>query len=418
MKIAILTDEFPPEHSGGGAVIPFDLAREFIKRGHRVLVITTTDQSAKAGASLYEGVDVVRILRKPVHPRWSAWRCLYNREMVSQVRSLLGEFKPDVVHAHNVHIHLSYFTLRVARRFAHAVFFTAHDAMTYHYGKHDDFLKKQGTDNPYHVTWWNIFSIYRFRYNPFRNVAIRWCLRSVTQVVAVSEALKAGLEANGIRNVAVIHNGVDVARWRLSKDSNLDEFRRTHAIEGKKCLLFGGRLSGGKGAEVIVRALPAIVQAEPRAALLIIGRENAYAARMRKLASDLGVQDHLIFLGWISGEDLKMAYHVAEVVVVPSIYLDPFPTVILEAMACKKPVVATCYGGAREMVQETITGRVIDPFDIGAMGRAISEMLVDGRKMDEMGDAGYLRVSAEFTLTRQVDAYEGLFVSALSIQSR
>lgn len=418
MRIAILTDEFPPEHSGGGAVIPFDLAREFIRRGHQVLVITTTDRIAIAGVSSYEGVDVVRLVRKASHPRWSAWRCLYNHAMVSQVRSLLREFKPDVVHAHNVHLHLSYFTLKVGRKHARVVVFTAHDAMTYHYGKHDDFLHKQNTKNPYRVTARDILRVYRFRYNPFRNIVIRWCLRSVTRIVSVSEALRTGLGANGIRNVIVIHNGVDVARWRLEDVSSLDEFRRAHNLAGKKCLLFGGRLSGGKGAEAIVRALSAIVESEPRTVLMIIGKENAYATRMRKLARELGVEDKLVFLGWVSGEELRMAYHACEIVVVPSIYLDPFPTVILEAMACKKPVVATRYGGSREMVVDGVTGRVVDPLDIPNMAEEIADLLADDTKMQEMGRAGYERVSTHFTLAAQADAYERLFKTPHVHESR
>jgi len=122
---------------------------------------------------------------------------------------------------------------------------------------------------------------------------------------------------------------------------------------------------------------------------------------MIKLAEDLGVGKNIVFPGWISGHELIAGYHASDVIVTPSLYLDPFPTVNLEAMACSKPVVGTCFGGTKEIVKEKVTGFLFNPFDIKEGAKIIVELLNDHLKAEKLGKAGYDRVVADFTLRAQ-----------------
>src|SRR6185436_17742175 len=112
---------------------------------------------------------------------------------------------------------------------------------------------------------------------------------------------------------------------------------------------------------------------------------------------------------WISGAKLRQAYHAAAVVAVPSLYLDPFPTVNLEAFACRKPVVATSFGGSSEIVKDGISGYIVDPNDTQTMGNLLGELLEDSEKATRFGEKGYELISKQFTLERQVDEYEKLY---------
>jgi glycosyltransferase involved in cell wall biosynthesis len=162
-----------------------------------------------------------------------------------------------------------------------------------------------------------------------------------------------------------------------------------------------------------VKALPLIVREVPEAKLLVLGAIDGYARSLQDLAGALGVGEHVVFAGWLSGEDLAAAYRASDVVAVPSIYLDPFPTIILEGMAARKPVVASCFGGGKEAVVDGETGYVVNPLNIEALARRIAELLRDTSKAQRMGEAGYRRLLDYFTIRRCAQEYLNLFARLL-----
>ena len=74
-----------------------------------------------------------------------------------------------------------------------------------------------------------------------------------------------------------------------------------------------------------------------------------------------GVGGQVHGLGWLTGDDLRQAFGAADVIATPSVYPDPFNLMNIEAMAHARPVVATCYGGAPEIVVHGETGFIADP---------------------------------------------------------
>ncbi|MDO8548061.1 MAG: glycosyltransferase family 4 protein, partial [bacterium] len=95
----------------------------------------------------------------------------------------------------------------------------------------------------------------------------------------------------------------------------------------------------------------------------------------------------------------------ADVVVVPSIILDSFPTVNLDAMASKKPVVATCFGGSPEAVEDGVTGFIVNPLNIENLAQKILFLLEHREEARAMGERGYERVKKHFTLAHMLKAY-------------
>ncbi|HYF29395.1 MAG TPA: glycosyltransferase family 4 protein, partial [Candidatus Paceibacterota bacterium] len=336
------------------------------------------------------------------YPVWRrAWVSLRNPQVLPEVRRILTEFRPEIVHAHNVHTHLSYASLKVAHELGARVVLTAHDAMTVEYGK----LVPRGGD--LRVSPLRQFLTQRHRYNPLRNATIKRYLKYVDRIVAVSHALKRALEANGITNVEVIYNGIRVEDWEVA-ESAVAAFRERFELANKKTILFGGRLSKLKGAETAVRVLAEVAKTVPNATLLIMGRQGPYAKEIKALARTLGVVDRLIFTGWISGDELRAAYHASDVVAVLSIYLDPFPTITLEAMACGKPVIGTSLGGTSEAIEDGVTGYVVDPCNTAEAGKKTAELLTDDARSAAFGQQGRRRVSQVFSLESAVDAYSAI----------
>ena len=416
MKILFLQDDFPPHAKGGAGIVAATLARELAKQGHELTVITAVQDRSFVGSYREEGMRIERIYSDYTQ-RWRSWLSLYNPATTGEVKRVLAEVQPDIVHAHNVHYHLSYWALYLAKRSGAKVFLTAHDVMLFHYGKLTEFVDPENPgcrkDWDYRVSAWQQLREYRFWYNPFRNLIIRRLLKNVDRIFAVSSALKDALGQNGIKNIEVIHNGIDAREWQVAPIT-VEAFIQKHGLGGKKVILFGGRISGSKGGDVTLEAMRDIVKKEPNAILLLLGNRNSYVEKLERRAKEWGISAHIISTGWLSGDELRAAYTAADLVIVPSAYCDPFPTVVLEGMAAEKPVVGGCFGGIPEMVIDGVTGFTVNPYDHVALAGRITELLADEKERVAFGRSGRDRVEREFSLEvwceKTLTAYTGTSV--------
>ena len=118
-------------------------------------------------------------------------------------------------------------------------------------------------------------------------------------------------------------------------------------------------------------------------------------------------------VGWLHGEELKAAYGAADVVAVPSVCFDSFGRVNIEAMACKKPVVGTCFGGVPEVVQDGVTGYIVNPFNTELMAEKIIDLLKNQEKSEKFGEAGYERAKKYFNLSDRVAQMIGWYQKSL-----
>lgn len=395
MKILFLQDDFPPQSFGGAGIVAFNLAKALQKKGHQVFVITTTQKKNQKTEEEYFGLKIYQIYSN-YHERWRAYLSLYNPQTVKPVKEIIKKIRPDIIHVHNIHTYLSYYCLKIAKKHSNAVFLTAHDVMLVHYGK---WLPKNVRN--FKISFFDKVKSAKKRYNPFRDIVIKHYLKYVDKIFAVSDSLKNILKTNGIRNIATVYNGIDVNNWRENPET-AEKFRETYDLSNKKAIFFIGRLSEPKGGGVIVKAMEYITEKIPSAFLIVAGKKGAYAQKMIKLAQKLGVENNIIFTGWIEREEAKTAYSCADVVVTPSIYPDPFNLINIEAMAVKKPVVGTCFGGTREIILDRQTGYIVNPNKIKIMSEKIVDLLNNSDRAEKFGQAGYERVKKKFSLEKQV----------------
>lgn len=372
MKILILSDKFPPQTFQSAYGAAFDSARALQKAGHQVFVITTCQKKSDAVNSEYQDIKVFRIFAD-FHERWRAYLCLYNPQTVGKVKEIIKEIKPDIVWAYVIHGRLSYHCLKIAKQYSKAVFLRANDVMPFSYGKLATKRYLEHFDG--HTTWLDHLKEAKKRYNPLRNILIKRYLKYVDKIFTVSAALKKVLEQNGIKNTDVGYTGIDVADWQVSPEL-VNQFKEKHNLLDKKVIFFGGRISGLKGAEQMNQMFSKVKKEISEAVLLIPGGPE---------------------IGWLSGNELKAAYASADLVVVPSVCFDSFPRSNLEAMACKKPVIATCFGGSPEIVQDGVTGFIVNPFNVELMAEKTIGLLKDSEKLKQFGEAGYERVKTHFS---------------------
>jgi len=180
---------------------------------------------------------------------------------------------------------------------------------------------------------------------------IRYAAREAAGIITVSQALKDGLLALGIsrRDVRVLRNGVDLDTFRPLCRSDA----RTWLGLNGRTLLSVGHLIERKGHDLVIAALPAL----PRHFLLIVG-EGPERSALERLATKLGVVDRVRFLGRIDHEGLAKVYSAADALVLAS-SREGWPNVLLEAMACGTPVVASNIWGNPEVVAQPEAGELM-----------------------------------------------------------
>jgi starch synthase len=187
-----------------------------------------------------------------------------------------------------------------------------------------------------------------------------------------------------------------------------------YKLDGRRVILFGGRLSHEKGDAQLLAALRRVKREVPTVALLVLARPSDYTRQLMHDNPDLAHE--MVFGGWLEGAELATAYRLADVVATPSICFDSFPTVNLEGMAAGAPPVTTCFGGAKEAVIDGETGFVINPYDTDTLSDRLIRLLTDETLRGRMAEAGRQRVREQFSLKRQVDAMIDVYERALDKQ--
>lgn len=406
MRILLMNDKY--RQPGATSAIVENLRVGYERKGHEVRVLTTHRTEANP--------DIVRdgiVTSIPVSYRASLrhYLCLWQPRVSRMLEQAMAGWKPDVVHAHNVHTYLTYDALRIAAEATPRVFLTTHDVMSFAYRRlaTSRFLSSLGKDA--RVTVLDSVRAVGLQYNPLRNFLIRRTLRrSVKRVLPVSKALELGLNQNGIAHTTVVHNAIDTDRPAVS-EGDIDAFRKEFGLHGKKVILFGGRLGPDKGTREIIRAMRVVKDRCPNAFLLVTGETAKWEEVIHAEDPDGTLAGFHASTGWLSPEKIRTAFASADVVTTPSMCLDTFNMMNLEGMLAKKPVVGTLFGGTPEVVQDGKTGFIVDPRDTDAYADRLLAFLNDPALAKTMGEAGYERAKKHFDLDTQVDRYLELFGS-------
>ncbi len=217
--------------------------------------------------------------------------------------------------------------------------------------------------------------------------------------------------------VCVVPLGVDMEEFAARP---LGGVRERLGLQGRRVVLYVGRLERLKGADTLIEAL-AELHASPAfddVHTVLVGADSGDGerqaehprgerGRLEDMATELGVRDHVTFAGALPHAELADLYALAEVCVVPS-RTETFGLVALEAQASGTPVVAAAVGGLLDIVEDGVTGALVrgrDPRDFAA---ALARVLSDGALRLRLGEAARERAQ-QFTWARSVDRLQALY---------
>jgi glycosyltransferase involved in cell wall biosynthesis len=226
-------------------------------------------------------------------------------------------------------------------------------------------------------------------------------LKSASLLIAVCRPLEEKLIHEGIDSdkIRVVPNGLDLPDF-LKSSPNQDSARRELGLkDGELAVGILGRVARVKNIDVFLKAGKKVLDKGVRVKFIIIG-DGPLRGRMEALASKLGIQDSVRFVGWqaetgtiLSALDLFVLCSQTETT----------SYALLEAMAMAKPTVATAVGGNTEVVEDGVTGLLVPPGDVDATSEAIFNLISDRDRSKQFGAAGKERVEREFSAGAMVD---------------
>ncbi len=235
-------------------------------------------------------------------------------------------------------------------------------------------------------------------------------MRRVARVVLLNESLLKGLlESKQLSpgSLTVIGVGIDTDMYR--PDVNGAAVQQKYQMAGKATVYFAGVIFPRKGVEYLIRAADILVNQQGRNDLLFLLAGNLtqdpdYVRRMESLIQGFGLEGIVKLLGRVPNEELVQLYVSSDLFVCPSPE-EAFPSVVLEAMACGKPVIGTKVGGMLEQIVDGWNGFLVEPEDEGALAEKIGYLLDHSEERQRMGLNSRQRAVEEFDWDRVARRY-------------
>ncbi len=371
LKILFLNYEFPPI-GGGGANATKYLFKEFSAvNGLEIDLVT----SAWQDPGVEEFSPDIRVHKLDIHKKklhyWTHREIIeYLIKAYRYTYSLVKDVQPDICHA--------FFGFPSG-----LVAYLLRDKLPY-------IVSLRGSDVP---GFNNRFSLeYLFLTPLFKKI---W--RQSRRVIANSRGLKSlALQTAPEQDIDVIFNGIDIEEFRPKTDSGPGDKQIN--------LITVSRLIERKGLDYLIRSMPEIQERDPRVTLTIIGEGNL-EEELKSLSNNLGVSDHVTFLGFQDHSKMPAHYNNAHIFLLPS-KNEGMSNTILEAMACGLPIVTTQTGGTGELIEGN--GIIVPMEDSHAIAQAVLKITADPDLMRGMGEKSR-RTAEEFGWHEQAMKYVDIY---------
>jgi L-malate glycosyltransferase len=328
--------------------------------GHRALLVAHPGGELRRRAS--EGLDLVPLAPRAEMDLSAAWR----------LSRILRRERPDLVHAHDPHaIAMAALALSMDTR-----------------GPHPPLVASRRVD-----------------FDLRRNAFSRWKHGRVVCFICASEAIRRMLVRDGIdaRRTVTVHEGIDLDHVDAAPPRDVHgEFWLPH---GAPVVGNIGALVPHKGQRDLVAAAPLVLREVPDARFLVLG-EGELRAELTQQVRYLRLERHVLLAGF--RPDALSLLKSFDLFVMSSI-TEGLGTSLLDAMACRVPIVATRVGGIPEVVVDQVTGLLVPGKAPQELAAAIVRLLKDEGVRRAMGASGRARVEAQFTVGRMVGETLGVY---------
>jgi len=381
MKIAHVTSTFPPYRGGIGNIAYYN-AKELAKLGHEITVFTPLYEQKEFD----DKKENFKVERLKAHLKYG------NGALVAGLTKKLADF--DIVHLHYPCFGLAedVWWLKTLKKKTKLVINYQMDVVgqgvfKLFFGLHTKLILPKILKSA------DIISASSFDYIKNSNIA-NYFAKHQDKFVEVP-------------------NGVDSEHFRPEVKS--EEILSRHGLSlNNKVIIFVGGLDKAhyfKGIDYLIQAFMLVNQRMPETRLMIVG-EGDLVEEYKSLAAQLQISDRIVFTGGVGHDDLPKYYNSADLGVLPSIdKSEAFGIVLIEAMACAKPVVASNLAGVRSVVDEEENGYLSEPRNIDDLASKLNHLLVNDELRIQMGQNGREKVMAQYDWRAIASKIDGIYKS-------
>lgn len=341
MKICMIVESYPSSFDepivGGAIKNPFYLSQTLRKMGHDITVIAhnpNKDENMRE----FNGVKIYNIGEGYLKGAFRSFTSSLGE--AKELLKLIEDSCFDIIHTHSFSI-AGLAILKRFRKIKIPIISTAHGTSL-----PETRANLEGVslyDILATIDSWIQYHIDRYSWLNF-DIVISAGYHQVTEMLEIYRLPK--------DLVIPLSNGVDTSFYKPDPESG-DEIKEKYGIKDKRVVLFVGRLARKKGLQYLINSAPIILRKVPDTVFLVVGGNDKFAqyeSELRRKIKYLNLEDKFIIVKNVPEKDMPSYYNAADVCVVPSINYEPLPTVVFEAMACGKPVVASNLGGIPEQL--------------------------------------------------------------------
>ena len=423
MHIAIVSGEYPPRWGGIGSVV-FHLAGHLVQLGHEVSIIT---RSHSENAPSQEGVDVIPV-------RWAklpmAFTRSYGKSSIKALKNLHTKKPIDVINAHLPLVSWKRKEFRWLEQNIAPVVSCLHGSWL---GEKEGVKRAAAAKES--ATWKNPNDLAILTtagwYSRYERAGVLESSICVANSQSTLKEFKNWYKPGDNFDCEVILWGCDhkvfrppnnddeaeqLEHERIRKQYGCgDEASLNYSNETKTPMLLAvGRLVARKGYMTLLRAMPDILQENPQAKLVIVGRGHMKSS-LEKEAKKLGISDSIFIRSSLSFDELAQHFRSADLVVYPS-YYEGQGLIPLESLASGTPVATVNQEPLTEMVDSTVGG-LFERGKPNDLARCVNEMLY-GSDTEQKANLGRERVLSNYTYEHNASDYEAVFNRAISKQNK
>ncbi|MCS7231651.1 MAG: glycosyltransferase family 4 protein [Elusimicrobiota bacterium] len=389
MNICYVIEYFYPFNIGGAEISAFEHAKELVKVGNKVIIITPN-----YGTKNYEIIDGVEIYRfkfkklkfgKEINSLYFI-NPIYYLYLAFWVYRIVKKNNCDIVHAQNAYSIIGSFV--ASKLLGKKFFVTLRDCSNicclgafcllekkFPPSKCGLFknlvcLPKYQKLYSLNIGYFKKLKLVLRLFVQFIDLILRKkIIKMSTKIITVSDAIgeiyqRIGFPKNKMVTVYNLPPKIEKVDGQEIKN-----IKNKLGLNNKKVVLYVGKMSYGKGTDVLIKAIPEVVKSVPDVCFVFVGRTNPLIRIPQE------IKDYVKVLGHISNKEVQTLYELCDLVVIPSVWPEPYPRVALEAIAHNKKIVATNAGGISEIISKYKGGFFVERKNENVLAEKISFVL-------------------------------------------
>lgn len=386
---------------GGADKYCLEIASKLKEKGHELVFFGMDSKKNQVSAGSSHYIDNIDYHKNNNNNFSLAKKFIWNKQAVKNFSDLIDEFKPDIIHYHNIYHQLSPSILEVANSRGIPSVMTVHDynlvCPNYLLFSHGKICKKCVNSGSFSCLLNNCYNSYpksalasmeHFLNNTLRKVY----KKNIDLFISPSQFMKDILASDNYQEDKLV-----------TLINPAPEFKE--GSDGSRLLYFG-RLSQEKGVDVLLKALT-----KTKESLDIVG-SGPEEMELKKLTEKLNLSNRVSFLGRKDPLDLKKIISSAKAVIIPSVWLENMPLALLESLSLDKIVIASNCGGIKEIIQDNQNGFLFEMGDAHDLADKINNLnLISPQQRDNIRSLNkekILEISDKNHLERLLHIYKNL----------